>query len=193
MDLLEVVKESLQNKQILCALNYTLLTLIPKKEGADNLDSFHPIALCNVVYKIITKSIANRLKICLLVVISEEQGSFVVGKKILDGIFISFEVIHSMHLSNMRAMFIKLDMAKAYDRVKWSFLQKILLAFGFFQQWVNWVMSCATLASFSVLVNGVPSEPFVASRGLCQGDPISPYLFIILAEGLGHFLKLCVH
>jgi hypothetical protein len=137
MDLLEVVKESLQNKQMLRALNCTLLTLIPKKEGVDNLDSFRPIALCNVVYKIITKLIVDRLKICLPVVISEEQGGFVAGKKILDGIVIASEVIHSMHLSNTRAMFIKLDMAKAYDRVKWSFLQKILLAFGFCQQWVN--------------------------------------------------------
>ena len=100
MDLLEVVKESLQNKKMLHALNCTLLTLIPKKEGVDNLDSFHPIALCNVVYKIITKLIANRLKICLPVVISEEQGGFVAGKKILDGIVIASEVIHSMHTSN---------------------------------------------------------------------------------------------
>ena len=90
-------------------------------------------------------------------------------------------------------MFIKLDMSKAYDRVKWSFLQKILLAFGFYLKWVNWVMSFVISASFSVIVNGVPSEPFTASRGLRQGDPISPYLFIILAEGLGHFLKLHVH
>ena len=106
----------------------------PKKEGANNLESFHPIALCNVVYKIITRLIADRLKICLLVVISEEQGGFVVGKKILDGIVIGSEVIHSMHISNKQAMFIKLDMAKAYDRVSWSFLQKILLGLDFCQQ-----------------------------------------------------------
>ena len=99
MDLWEVVKESLQNKQMLRALNYTLLTLIPKKEGVNNLDSFHPIALCNVVYKIITKLIGNRLKICLPVVILEEQGDFLAGKKILDGIFIVSKVIHFMHIS----------------------------------------------------------------------------------------------
>ena len=76
------------------------MTLIPKKEGADNLDSFRPITLCNVVYKIITKLIADRLKICLPIVILEEQGSFVASKKILDGIVIALEVIRSRHLSN---------------------------------------------------------------------------------------------
>ena len=99
MDLLVVVKESLQNKKILCALNCTLLILIPKKEGAENLGSFCPISLCNVVYKIITKLIPNRLKLCLPVVILEEQGGFVAGKKILNGIVIASEVIHSMHTS----------------------------------------------------------------------------------------------
>ena len=82
---------------MLCALSCTLLTLIPKKEGANNLDSFHPISLCNVVYKIITKLIANRLKICLPVVILEEQDSL--WLVILDGIVIASEVIHAMHTS----------------------------------------------------------------------------------------------
>lgn len=128
-----MVKESLENKKMLGVLNSTLLNLIPKKEGADNLDSFRPIALCIVVYKIITKLIADRLKICLPAMISEEQGGFVAGKKILDGIVIASKVVHSMHNSKDKAMFVKLDMAKAYDRVKWIFLQNILLAFGFSQ------------------------------------------------------------
>ncbi len=84
---------------MLRALNCTLLTLIPKKEGVENIDSFHPITLFNVVYKIITKLIVDRIKICLLVVISEEQGDFVAGKQILDGIVIASEVIHSTHTS----------------------------------------------------------------------------------------------
>ena len=90
-------------------------------------------------------------------------------------------------------MFIKLDMAKAYDRVEWIFLQNILVAFGFCHQWVDWIMSCVTSTSFFVLMNGIPLESFSASRGLRQGDPIFPYLFIILAKGFGHFLKFCVH
>ncbi|XP_059064798.1 uncharacterized mitochondrial protein AtMg01250-like [Cryptomeria japonica] len=80
-------------------------------------------------------------------------------------------------------------MAKAYDRVKWGFLRKVILTFGFSLEWVEWIWSCVTSPSFSVLLNGEPSKLFGASRGLCQDDPLSPYLLIIMVEGLGRFIK----
>lgn len=92
-------------------------------------------------------------------------------RQILDGIIVVEEVVHSMAASKEKATFIKLDMAKAYDRVKWSFLHKGLIAFGFSIERKSWVMSCITSSSFAVLINGEPTELFGASRGLRQGGP----------------------
>ena len=110
--------------------------------------------------------IAERLKPFLGTLISAEQGGFVDRRQILDGVLIAKKVFHSMATSKEKAMFIKLDMAKAYDRVSWEFLQKILLSFGFAGEWVEWVLSCVTSSSFSVLINGEAYELFGASRGL---------------------------
>lgn len=126
LDLLEVVQESQKNKQMLRAMNATFLALIPKWEGVNSLDLFIPIALCNVVYKIITKLICECLKLWLNRLISEEQGGFAVGRQILDGVVIMDKVVHYMASSRAKAMFINLDMAKAYDCVKWDFLSKNL-------------------------------------------------------------------
>ena len=105
---------------------------------------------------------------------------------ILDGVVIASEAIYSMCSYREYTMFNKLDMAKAYDRVNQGFLQKVLLAS---QEWVKWVLSCITTPSFLVLLNGKMSIFFGASRGLGQGDPLSPYLFIIMAKGLGRLIK----
>eukprot|EP00253_Pinus_taeda_P011590 PITA_11590 len=170
-------------------INATFLALIPKVEKPWKPDKFRPIALCNIIYKIISKIIAIRLKLLLPLIISPEQSGYVEGRQITDGIILTHEIIHSLKTSKKPGMLLKLDLSKAFDSLSWNYMEKILLAFGFNNSWVHWIMSLLTSSFFSVLINGIPSETFHPSRGIRQGDPLSPFLFIIAAKGLGRSIK----
>ncbi|XP_074314076.1 uncharacterized protein LOC141649280 [Silene latifolia] len=149
-------------------INTTNIVLIPKKKAPDKIRDFRPIILCNVAYKLVSKVLANRLKLFLNDIVSENQSAFTPGRAIADNILIAFEVFHYMKNSKSTegVMAVKLDMAKAYDRVEWHFLERVLRSMGFDGDWVSRVMECVSTVSFSVLINGQPSESFVPSRGL---------------------------
>ena len=111
--------------------NSTFLCLIPKKIGADSLDQFRPISLCNCFYKIISKVLTSRLLLVIPSIIANQQNGFIQGRQILNSIISAHENIHSLSYSNNQGFIMKVDIAKAYDRVEWAFLIKILHAFGF--------------------------------------------------------------
>jgi len=121
--------------------------------------------------------------------VSREKSGYVEGRQILDNIIQAHEVVHSLKTKKKAVMIMQLDIAKAYDKVNWTYMKRVLSAFGFDHNWVRWVMALVTSSSFSILVNGSPSEVFSPSRGLRQGDPLFPFLFILMMEALGRSIK----
>ncbi|GAU43422.1 hypothetical protein TSUD_334850 [Trifolium subterraneum] len=135
----------------------------------------------------ISKVLANRLKCCLDKCVSQEQSAFVEGRSILDNALIATEVIHALKRKTKGRrgeLALKIDISKAYDKVDWGFLRGVMTKMGFSEVWIRWVMMCVSSVNYSVLMNSERVDPISPSRGLRQGDPLSPYLFILVTECL---------
>ena len=190
-DLINEVLLAINNSTIPEGWNNTTIVMIPKVENPDKVAQFKPISLCNVVYKVISKVLSSRLKIILPDIISHHQSAFVPGRLITYNILLAYECIHTMkNKKGKRGLCaVKLDMHKAYDRVEWCFLEKIMIKLGFDQRWVKLVMACVKSVKYRIQFNSVETEMITPTRGLWQGDPLSPYLFLMVAEGLSCMIQ----
>jgi hypothetical protein len=172
-------------------MNFSFIVLIPKIQNPSAINHYRPISLCNTTYKIISKRLVDRLRSVLPDLISPAQFAFISGRWIAETQLIVQEILHSFKIRKVKGGFVamKLDLQKAYDRVNWGFLKTVMTQFGFSDKFIGRILECISSVSFSILVNGGKTKDFKPSRGLRQGDPLSPFLFIICQEVLSRLIE----
>ncbi|PNY15946.1 ribonuclease H, partial [Trifolium pratense] len=195
MSVCDFVKKVWANPLLLNDVNVTDICLIPKIDQPEFINQFRPISLCNTVYKIVSKVMTNRIKDSISKIISPNQTGFIPRRSIHENIIVAQEMAHSMCKMNGKVGFfvIKVDLSKAYDKLNWKFIHHVLQETGYPVEWINVVMASVTSVRTNVKWNGERAEYFAPQRGIRQGDPISPYLFVLCLDKLSHLISQAVH
>lgn len=191
-DVMKLFHNFANNAVDLRDLNYTYLVLIPKIQQATRMTEFWPISLCNTIYKLLSKVLCSHLRSALPHLIDPSQSALVGGHLITDNAIVTFECFHDLLTypnASFQYMGLKLDMRKTYYRIEWDYLALVLQAMCFPAMFISWIMHSVSSVSFSILINGQPTPTFSPSRGLLQGDPLSPFLFIICMEGFSTMIR----
>lgn len=192
--LYDMIKNMFLNPYLIGGINDIFLSLIPKMDHVEKMTEVRPISLCNVSYKVITKILAHRMRPMMETLVSLCQCSFFPNCQSRNSIVIAQEVFHRMRSRKgfKGWMAIKIDLEKAYDRLSWKFVKDILLDIGCSYNFINIIWYCISSSTMKVLWNGEALDEFQPMRGIRQGDPISPYLFVLCIEHLFQPINIVV-
>lgn len=192
-DIYAMVASFFNRGYLLKELNRTNVVLIPKDQNPCSPKDFRPISLCNVTYRIISKVLANKLQPLMSSLVTKHQNAFVKGRCISDNIILTGEILHHIKKQKRSKSFwaaLKVDYFKAFDRIRWDFLIQVLHHLNFPAKWITLIQQCISTTLLQIMINGSPTDPIKPQCGLRQGDPLSPYLFLLWLNVLSHHLQM---
>ena len=189
LNILEVFQDIFKNGVVNQNMNETYISLIAKKEKCRMATDFRPISLTTSLYKILSTVLSNRLKLLLPSTISSQQMTFVNGRQITDAILVTNKTIDYWKIKKTHGLIFKLDIKKAFDKINWNFIDFILKKKQFPDKWREWIHACILSVQYSILINGKPRGKIIPNRGIRQGDPLSPLIFVLAMDYLSRILQ----
>jgi hypothetical protein len=188
-DFIKLANDFYSGNMNLASINTAYITLIPKVNNPETMNEFRPISLVSMPLKFITKLLANRLQKEIIPMLHQNQYGFIKGKTIHDCLGWAFEYLHLCHISKKPIIIMKIDFEQAFDKVEFNAIIAMCKALGIGPRFLSWITNILHSASTSVLLNGFPGKKIFYKRGVRQGDPLSPLLFVATAELLQYIIN----